>query len=208
MPSLLRWEAARQLAELFAADQRQEEARLFTNEAARIRSALPGAFAKELPKDSGKAQTLLISATELGRKDDVWASAYAVTLGILPPEMEHAVASHLLKLYRQSGTVREGQVRHLPSTGVYGGYWEEALGERDRYQNGGYWGTPTGWLIVALSRVDTQAANALLAEYTAHLRQHRREGAPWEWIQPAANLRVNPRYGSSAGCVVIALESP
>jgi hypothetical protein len=41
----------------------------------------------------------------------------------------------------------------------------------------------------------------LLAEFIAHVRANRAAGAPWEWIQPARHLRVNPLYGSSAGLV-------
>jgi hypothetical protein len=42
----------------------------------------------------------------------------------------------------------------------------------------------------------------VLSEYAEHLRLNRDQGAPWEWIQPAKNLRVNALYGSSAGLVV------
>jgi hypothetical protein len=205
MPSLLRWRSARALAALLESSGNTREARRLRAEAKKIQSKLAPTFYRELaPSDSGKTGCLL-SATELGRKDDVWASAFAIWLGVLPRETERRVARHLLALFEAGGIVAEGQVRHLPLSGELGGHWESALSGPDHYQNGGYWGTPTGWLIVALRRVNASAGDRLLAEYVAHLRAHRDEGAPWEWINPALNLRANPRYGSSAGLVSVSL---
>jgi hypothetical protein len=204
MPSLLRWRAARELGELFAQNSDRASARRFRVEANRIRASLPKTFYRELPRRHGQRHGLLLSATGLGRKDDVWASAFAVWLGVLPRDLERAVARHLLTLYERGGTVVEGQVRHLPRDGEFGGWWETVRAEKDTYQNGGYWGTPTGWLYGALRKVDRAAASRLLGEYVSHLRAHRTEGAPWEWISPAKNLRVNPLYGSSAGLVYVA----
>jgi len=203
MPSLLRWKAARNLAELFDATGAASHASLFRKEAAKIRTGISTTFARELtPGEGSQHEAMLLSATQLGRKDDLWASAYAVWLGVLPRELELAVARHLLKLYEAGGTVMEGQVRHLPPISEFGGYWEQASCARDTYQNGGYWATPTGWLVGALRKVSPPAADKLLSEYTAHLRLNRQNGAPWEWIQPAKNLRVNALYGSSAGLVL------
>jgi hypothetical protein len=172
MPSLLRWQAASELTELFNASGEPIEADLFRKQAAAIRAAIPTTFAREMPATNGSngaREVLLLSATELGRKDDVWASAYAVWLGVLPPELEKAVARHLLSLYEAGGTVVEGQVRHIPPRGEFGGYWEQAQCERDTYQNGGFWATPTGWLIVALRKVRPSSADKVLSEYAEHL---------------------------------------
>jgi hypothetical protein len=209
MPSLLRWQAARELAELFSTSGKATEADFFRKQAAAIRLAIPTAFAREIPTTNGSngaKEVLLLSTTELGRKDDVWASAYAVWLGVLPPQLEKSVAQHLLSLYEAGGTVVQGQVRHLPPRGEFGGYWEQALCERDTYQNGGFWATPTGWLIVALRKVSPAASDKVLSEYTEHLKRNRDRGAPWEWIQPAKNLRLNALYGSSVGLVVNCLS--
>lgn len=208
MPSLLRWRASRELAALFAADGQGTPAKHFRDETKKIEKAIPATFYRELPKREGRKTCLLLSATELGRKDDVWASAFAVWLGVLPHDVELAVARHLLALCEAGGTVVEGQARHLPSDGEFGGHWEKATCARDTYQNGGYWATPTGWLAVALRKVSLAAADKLLAEYAAHLRAHRDQGAPWEWIQPAKNLRVNPLYAASAGLVYLAITRP
>jgi hypothetical protein len=209
MPSLLRWKAAGDLAALFDATGVQSEAAEFRGEAAKIQASIPAVFARQLTPRVEPQQALLLSATGLGRKDDIWASAYAVWLGVLPSGLQRAVARHLLAVYEAGGTVVEGQVRHLPPRGEFGGYWEQASCQRDTYQNGGYWATPTGWLIAALGTVNPSAAGKLRSEYTGFLRRNRQNGAPWEWIQPAKGLRVNALYGSSAGLVVnCLLEKP
>jgi hypothetical protein len=204
MPSLLRWAAARDLAELFQRQGNQAEAESLHEQMKKISAAIPSVFGRELAGQN--KEMLLLSATELGRKDDIWASAYAVWLGLLPRDLDLAVARHLVALYNAGGSVIEGQVRHLPPVGDFGGYWEQASCKRDTYQNGGYWATPTGWLIVALAKANPAAADRLFQEYAAYLRKHQGEGAPWEWINPGQNLQVNARYGSSIGCVDLAIQ--
>lgn len=193
MPSLLRWQAATRLAELSDACHRSDSARKYRMAAMLIRENIGKVFYR--PK--GK----LVSATDLGAMDDVWASAFAVFLGVLPKDQELAVNRHLLALVRAGGIVAEGQVRHLPA----GQHWSQASCAKNEYQNGGYWATPTGWLTVALAKVDRPAADRLVSDFVAHVRARRAEGAPYEWINPATKRYVNGNYGSSAGLVYISL---
>lgn len=207
MPSLLRWRAALELTALMKAAGKPTEAKRLRAEARKIQSAIVPTFFHELPRAGRDKSGCLLSATELGRKDDVWASAFAVWLGLLPRTVELCVARHLLALYEAGGTVVEGQVRHLPPSGELGGHWETALCAADQYQNGGYWATPTGWLATALRHVKPSAGDRLVSEYVAHLRANRDQGAPWEWINPTLKVRANPLYGSSAGLVYVALTT-
>jgi hypothetical protein len=207
MPSLLRWRAAQQLIALFKANGQTAEVKRLRAEAKHIQASLVPTFFQALPEAGGRKTGCLLSATGLGRKEDVWSAAFAVWLGVLPRDAERPVARHLLALYEGEGTVFEGQVRHLPPAGEWGGYWEQALCAAEEYQNGGFWGTPTGWFITALRRVDAEAADRMLAEYVAHLRANEAQGAPWEWLNPKIQRRVNPRYASSAGLVYLALTS-
>ncbi len=195
MPSLLRWQAAVRLAELSEESHRPSKFRAI---AKTIQKSIVKTFYQ--PTKSGEA--MMISATDLGRQDDIWASAFAVFLNVLPKKESLAVSRHLLALYTSGAIVQEGQVRHLPR----GEYWERSSSGKDEYQNGGYWATPTGWLIVALSKVDRKAAEKLLSEYIAHIRTHREQGAPFEWINPDTKRQVNANYASSAGLVYIALK--
>ncbi|HEY3285132.1 MAG TPA: hypothetical protein VGN26_22905 [Armatimonadota bacterium] len=205
MPSLLRWRAARDLVALHRAAGSAARSAGYSREASRVREAIPRTFYQSVGTAPG-GEGLLLSATGVGRKDDVWASAFAVTLGVLPRDVERAVTKHLLTLYRAGGTVLEGQVRHLPPTGSLGGYWEDCRAARDTYQNGAYWGTPTGWFVSALGRVDRAAAAQMLRDYLTHLKAKRAEGAPWECINPSKAHYQNPRYSASVCLPLAALK--
>ncbi len=203
MPSLLRWQAARDLSHLCRAGKRGKEAGRFEKDAARIAASILPTFLIGVTSD----EALLISATEVGRKDDLWASAYAVWLGILPPKAERQVATHLLSVCLHSGAMKEGQVMAVPPTGEFGGYWEKCLARQGTYQNGAYWGTPSGWFIVALDRVDRVHGDAMLAEFTGHLERNRSKGAPWECFNPALNHYQNPLYCATVALPYVALIS-
>lgn len=197
MPSLLRRRAALDLSDLFRAADRKDKAARYMREAYRIRASIPRAFFQG---------GVLLSATGLGHKDDIWASAYAVWQGCLPHGIENTVSRHLLALYRAGGTVLDGQIRALPPDGVYGGYWEQCAAAQGTYQNGAYWGTPTGWFIAAIRRVDRAASDRLLDEFLAYLRANRAKGAPWECINPAKAFYQNPLYCASVALPYIALK--
>ena len=205
MPSLLRWQAARRMAEMFASAGDRAEASVYRRDADSVAKSVVSVFYRKIATVGGEDQGMLFSATGLGHKDDVWGSAFAVWLGVLPRNTERAVARHLLALYEAGGTVAEGQIRELPPKGDYGGYWEKASSGPDTYQNGGYWATPTGWMVAALRKVDREAGDRLLDEFIAHLRARRTQGAPYEWINPATNTYQNANYGSSAGLVYVSL---
>ncbi|MHB8635912.1 MAG: glucosidase family protein [Fimbriimonadaceae bacterium] len=198
MPSLLRWQAARRLAQLYAAAKRGLKVRHYQAIAATIAKNLSRAFFSRIAADEGE----LYSATAIGRQDDVWASAFAVWLGVLPPKTQAAVATHLLKLTENGSIVKLGQVRELPA----GASWQGASTSPGTYQNGGYWATPTGWLAVALKGVNRGAADALVHEYVSYLRANQAKGAPFEWVNPDIHVQSNANYASSAGLVYIALH--
>lgn len=202
MPSLLRWQALERLAVLHDAAGQKAAAISYRRAAIRIQGSILAAFYHPLAEGRG----MLLSATEKGKKDDVWASAFAVWLGVLPADRETSVCRHLLGLYREGGIVAEGQVRQMPPNGEYGGFWE-SMGPTDSYQNAGYWATPTGWLAVALGKVDRTASDVLVSDFVKHVKANRVAGAPFEWINPATGAKVNGNYGSSAGLVYISLAA-
>jgi len=194
MPSLLRWQAAKQLSRLTGL-------RSFGKVADQIRSSVVSTFLQ--PVDG--RESLLLSATGVGRKDDVWAGAFAVWLHLLPRPIELKVARHLLNLYLHGDVAAEGQFLEVPPRGEFGGHWEKAGSGPKDYQNGGYWATPTGWYVAALREVDRPTADKLLGEYVRFLRENEAKGASFEWINPMTGVMRNPLYGSSAGLVYTAL---
>jgi hypothetical protein len=203
MPSLLRWQAAERLAELNSASKRPQVAQRYRKIADTIASRLTPVFFRQRSANEG----MLVSATGIGAQDDVWASAFAVWLGALPRQTEAAVARHLLRLYKEGSIVRQGQVRQLPLGSAFGGFWQQAGAGPGTYQNGGYWATPTGWLVVAIGKVNPDAGDRLLHEYTEYVRDNRALGAPFEWVNPDIKARSNANYGSSAGLVYVATAS-
>lgn len=202
MPSLLRWQAARRLADLFDSAGKRDMAKSCRVMASVIQRSVTSTFYKKLPGGEG----MLLSATGLGRKDDVWASAFAVWLGVLPRNIESSVARHLLSLYKAGGTVVEGQVRQIPPSGEFGVSWEKAPAAGS-YQNGGFWATPAGWLAAAIRKVDRAASERLVSELVAHIRANRAKGAPFEWINPSTHSYRNANYCSSAGLVYASLKA-
>jgi hypothetical protein len=181
MPSLLRLQAAQILSTLFSAIDDAVRARDYQSLADRIRASLVSTFYVPLGQVNGKDVGLLLSATKQGRREDVWASAYALVLQALPSDIGNAVSRHLDQLYRAGGLTLQGYVRALPPSGSYGGYWEASTDAPDTGENGGYWGFPVGWLAVAIAQTDRPAAIQLLQQYADSLEKELSAGAPWEW---------------------------
>ncbi|HWD40368.1 MAG TPA: hypothetical protein VG944_16080 [Fimbriimonas sp.] len=189
MPTLLRWQAARRMNSMGITTFRDQEKR--------IRRSLEATFYVPITEEEG----YLRSATGLGNQDDIWASAFALWLGVLDRKTEKRISRHLQRLYRSGAIAVDGQVRELPVDQ----YWNQSSAGKDTYQNGGYWGTPTGWMVKALAKTDRKQAGKLLHEYVQFIRDSRGKGAPFEWINPATNAYANPNYGSSAGLVYAAV---
>jgi hypothetical protein len=188
-PSLLRYRAAGELAELCEASGRREEAAAYRRRQRLIRDNLPGAFS-----DRSRASGWMLAATGVGRQPDVWGTLYALHLGALEGEPAERALDSVLQAARQRTIVFEGAVRHVPTDRDFSpaSAWEQTAGVTvNTYQNGAYWHTPTGWLIAAVRRRDPGLAAELVNDYIRHLRQQdfRRgadHGAPWECFSPGA----------------------
>ncbi|MBN1909625.1 MAG: hypothetical protein JW818_07800 [Pirellulales bacterium] len=143
--SLLYVQAGRQMADLYKALDRPEDAGRWAKEADRI--------AAQIRKQMWNAEWgLFRAATVQCDQPDVWGSAFAVSLGVADREQSLAVARYFRDHYAK--LVQRGQIRHLPQNM----YWQ-ATGYRDRYQNGGYWATPVGWFVYTLDLVDPKLAD-------------------------------------------------
>jgi hypothetical protein len=193
-PSLLKFVAARQLAGLFHAVDLPEKARRFETDAARIRDAIPATFLHA----STRTEAWLHSATGVGNQADVWGTAFAVWCGAVGGGRADRLSRALARGFRERTAVRDGCVRHILTTDpVNGGGWQSCRARLGEYQNGGYWGTPAGWYIATVARVDRGAAVAMAGDYIRFLRGHTRpDGAAeaWEWFNPDTGRRANPLY--------------
>jgi hypothetical protein len=96
---------------------------------------------------------------------DVWGSALAVHVGAAPP----ARAARIVAWFGANweSVVQDGQIRHLP----LGQHWPNpAFWEYDTYQNGGYWGTASSWVLPVIGRNNTLVARQLVRDAIADAR--------------------------------------
>lgn len=123
-----------------------------------------------------KSEGAYLAADEVCRQVDVWGNAFAVAHQIGPKDKLAQISEYLRSHY--ADYIYEGQVRHLPGTQE----WERMLRavSLGTYQNGGYWGTPSGWLIEALMPVDSALARRTFDDLMAF---YQREGI-LEWSSP------------------------
>jgi glycogen debranching enzyme len=155
--SLLFVEAGHRLAEMLEAADRPDEAKHWQAAANRAAEAIRRVF---WDADVG----LFRAATVQCREPDIWGSAFAVYLRVASPQQARTIARYFRDHYNE--IVQHGQIRHLPG----GVYWEKA-GPRDRYQNGAYWATPTGWFISTLDRVDPALADRTVIDMVNDFRR-------------------------------------
>lgn len=162
--SLLLIEAKRHLAAMLRELERSEESTTFETQAVELIQQVQTTFWDD---ESG----LFLAATGQCRQPDLWGSAFAVYTGVASPEQSGRIARYFQQHYEE--VVKKGQLRHLPRDL----YWDAAC-ERDTYQNGGYWATPSGWLMCCLDLVDPTLAERTLVE----LVQDFQERGVNEWI--------------------------
>lgn len=210
--TLLRWRAAKQLAELCQAAKKTEAEKEFRKIAETIAANIVPVFA-----DPGKINGWLRAATERCRQPDVWATLFALHLGVLPGDADKRARDTVAEAVRSGDHVIEyqGAVRHVPTTHDFSdtSAWEETLTpaiKKGRYQNGAYWHTPTGWLIEALHPVDPGLAREVFDRFMAHLKKYDfrngRQGAPWECFGINLDHAQNPIYMTSVTLPLAVLQ--
>ena len=144
--SLLDWTASRRMAEWHRRIGNREPAAKHRQRAKAIERNLGVLW-------DAKAGAFL-AATKDCRQLDIWGNAYAIWLdfplgGKRKPVLRFLATNHERFVWR-------GQVRHL----LAGEHWQRLLApvQPERYQNGAYWATASGWMMFALSRTDSQLA--------------------------------------------------
>lgn len=173
--------------------------------AAELRTALGATFATP----SG----LLRASTGTSSQPDVWGTAFAVYVGALEPDVEARACAALAREYTNGHIAWRGSIRHVPTNADAraDSAWERSLAPLNRYQNGAYWSTPTGWVAYALAKQDRELAARLFRELVADLRagdfrKGAEFGAPWECQHPDGDHRQNPIYMTSVTCPLAALQ--
>ena len=196
MASLLRHNAHTALATLFSALGDDTKCKQYPAEAAKIAENVRKSFYDE-------ASGWYFSATGIGHQPDVWGTAYAVYSGVAQGE---ATLCALAVAYQNGTAVVDGYVRHIPTDRNHSATsaWEASTTELDRYQNGAFWATATGWYAYALWRYNRKTD--ILSDFLSHTERYADSGAPFEWIDKETAHLSGLRYGTSGVLPYIAAK--
>ena len=112
---------------------------------------------------------MFLAATADCRQIDIWGSSYALYTGVPLGRQADRILDFLAGRY--DDCVYKGQIRHIPR----GEHWQRLLCDvqPERYQNGAYWATASGWVLWSLVRKDAELAERLLIDL---LDDFRRDG--------------------------------
>jgi hypothetical protein len=196
MPTLERYRAAVQLSEIHTALGDSESAQRYQQDAELIRANTEKVFRS--PDDNSG---WLLASTGVSSQAFVWGTLYAIYLDILSPEVRKRAIEQVLKDLENGQIMCEGALRHVPLDGDASATsaWEKSITPHNRYQNGAFWHTPTGWLIAVLEADYPQHAKTAFDDYITHLRkndfrQGEPYGAPWECFGWEGKAEQNPAF--------------
>ncbi|KAF5028064.1 hypothetical protein DSECCO2_662940 [anaerobic digester metagenome] len=203
-PSILKYRAAVQLSELYIHMKDTSRAKYYSSIASAIKQSISEVFTDR--------NGMLMASTGQGNQPDVWSTALAIFHNILEKSAQKKACAHLLQAYRNQKLAYRGNIRHI----IHGedfskdSAWEIAKVQVNTYQNGAYWGTPTGWVAYAISLIDPPSAAKLTKEYIDDLRENdfrKGEGfeGPFECIFPPSYAR-GPLYLTTVSCPYIVFK--
>ena len=116
------------------------------------------------------------------------------------------VGRAMVRAWREKTAVREGCVREILTTDrTNNGGWQVSVSRVGEY----HWGTPTGWYLAALAKVDRRAAAGMARDFVGFLRNHKRaDGIPeaWEWFNPDTGRNANPLYVATIALPYLSLK--
>jgi len=199
-PSLLKYRASMELAELFELIKCKDKADAYRTTAKRLKNEIPQTFSDN--------RGMLLASTGKSKQADVWSTALAVYFGVLEGEKQKKTCQFLRDAYKNGTLTSRGNIRHVLTCDDFSEStaWERSKAVKNYYQNGAYWGTPTGWICYAIAKVDVYAAKQLAKEYIDDLRagDYRKGseiGAPWECYN--ADSARNSVYLTTVTCPYI-----
>jgi hypothetical protein len=202
--SILKYQAAKQMAYLMRELGEVGKSEHYKQEASSLQNAILNTF---VDKDG-----MLRASTGRSAQPDVWATALAVHVGILTGLDKRKVAKHLRSAYLKGSMSQRGNIRHVLSSDDFSGTtaWERSLVAVNTYQNGAYWGTPTGWVCEAIASIDLKLARKLAKQYMQDLRvgdfrKGEKFGAPWECFH--LGLSQNPVYLTTVAVPFISFKN-
>ncbi len=198
IPSIYKYKAAREMAELHELAGNKKRSLFYSSVADTLKHYIPLIFCD--------SRGMIRASTEIGNQADVWATALAVYYGILEGEVKYKACAVLAEAYKNGTLAYKGNIRHILTTDDFNEStaWERSFSAKNTYQNGAYWGTPTGWVCYAISFVDLESARKLAREYIEDLketdyRQGELFGGPYECFSPTGYCQ-NPVYMTTVTC--------
>src|SRR5665213_475761 len=196
--SILKYRASREMADLFELLGDKKKSGKYRSISEHIKKAIPGLFADE--------HGLLRASTGKSHQPDVWGTALAVYFGILNGRTEQEACHALAGAYENKTLAFKGNIRHVLTSDDFNDStaWAYSLASKNTYQNGAYWGTPTGWVCYAMAKVNRSAAHQLASEYIQDLmetdfRKGGDFGGPYECFHPP-DYKQNPVYLTTVSC--------
>jgi hypothetical protein len=203
--SILKYRASIQMAELMELAGYNAKAVKYRETASEIKAAIPKFFLDE--------RGMLRASTGKSNQPDVWSTAFAVSLDILDGADSERACRFLSDSFEKGFLSYNGNIRHVLTCDDFSDStaWESSLAKKDSYQNGAYWGTPTGWVCFAISKADPKLAKKLAGEYIEDLRKNDfrkgdQSGAPYECFHPSG-FKQNPVYMTTVTCPYIVFKS-
>ena len=194
-PSILKYQASVELAWLFEKINNKPKSEEYKILAETLKKNVITLFYDQ--------RGMLTASTGRSNQPDVWSTAFAVYLGMIEGEMLTKTCQLLADAFLDGILAYKGNIRHVLTSDDYNNTtaWEYASVKKNTYQNGAYWGTPTGWVCYAISKVNVGAARKLASDYiedlkTNDFRKGEKYGAPYECFHPSGNMQ-NPVYLTS-----------
>lgn len=192
--SLLFWQASGEMVQMAELAGRRDLQQYYRKQMKKIEKNISVLW------DANKSAFL--AATEICRQVDIWGNAFLVWIDFPIGNKLPKLLGFLAKNYDRY--VYEGQVRHL----LAGEYWEASVSwpnddpmEKDRFQNGAYWGTPAGWVAYALAQQTPELARRQLNDLVSF---YQREGI-YECVGPDNYSKIE-NYGSSLTLPLMAID--
>ena len=198
--SLLKYQAAKQMAYLFTKMGNKSKSFRYQQEANLLKLSIIRTFID--------ARGMLRASTGISAQADVWATSLAIHLGVLTGQSRLKAAQYFRDSYLRGELSQKGNVRHIIKSDDFSSTtaWEKSVVPINTYQNGAYWGTPVAWVCQAIAFVDLPSAQKLAKEFIQELREgdFRKGdtfGSPWECFND--KLTQNPVYLTSVAVPLI-----
>jgi hypothetical protein len=203
LASLLKYRASLEMAELFEILHKNDKSQIYKGIATRLKNEIPARFMD--------GRGMLVASTGKSKQADVWSTVLAIHFGVITGSQRDKSSEFLADAYKKGMLSQRGNIRHVLTCDYFSdtSAWEQSLVPRNDYQNGGLWGTPTGWVCKAIAITDLNAARRLAKEYIDDLRagdfrKGEEYGAPWECYN--ADAPQNAVYMATVSCPYIAFQ--